>query len=162
MEQIYWLYFGHRSARIFIYNFPRADVLHWQAFLYYDVDPKCYVFVCTAAICSQVVKINICRSYILWFDWSNKNGLILPTGQWYALSAVINDALIMHFLALSCTILHYIAHKVYMKSADEFSDCFWYSWSGSESESPMLLCNGRHAKSEKVGCWWVSSSSGWL
>ena len=28
-----------------------------------------------------------------------KNGLILPTGQWYAPSAVINDALIMHYLA---------------------------------------------------------------
>ena len=34
-----------------------------------------------------------------------KNGHILPTGQWYAPSAVINDALIMHYLALSCTIL---------------------------------------------------------
>ena len=26
----------------------------------------------------------------------------------------------------------------------------------------MLLYNGRHAKSEKVGCWWVTSRSGWL
>ena len=26
----------------------------------------------------------------------NKNGHILPTGEWYAPSAVINDALIMH------------------------------------------------------------------
>merc|ERR1711940_76035 len=27
----------------------------------------------------------------------------------------------------------------------------------------MLLYSGRHAKSEKVGCWcWVSSRSGWL
>ena len=38
-----------------------------------------------------------------------KNSHILPTGQWYAPLAVINDALIMHYLALSCIILHYLA-----------------------------------------------------
>ena len=60
-----------------------------------------------------------------------KNGLILLTGQWYAPSAVINDAwycmvlhriasycivlhtiawyyIILQYLALSCTILHYL------------------------------------------------------
>ena len=63
---------GHRRAIIFIYNFPMADTLHWQAFLYYDVDPNCYVYVCYGASCSQVVIINIYRSYILWFDWSDK------------------------------------------------------------------------------------------
>ena len=31
-----------------------------------------------------------------------KNGLILPTGQWYAPSAVINDALIMPEYARAC------------------------------------------------------------
>ena len=34
-------------------------------------------------------------------DWL-KNGLILPTGQWYAPSAVINDALIMPENARVC------------------------------------------------------------
>jgi len=29
-----------------------------QAFLYYDVDPNCYVYVCYGASCSQVVIIN--------------------------------------------------------------------------------------------------------
>ena len=32
----------------------------------------------------------------------NKNGHILPTGQWYAPSAVINDALIMPEYARVC------------------------------------------------------------
>ena len=38
-----------------------------------------------------------------------KNGLILPTGQWYDPSAVINDAwycLALHGIALCCTVLH--------------------------------------------------------
>ena len=38
-----------------------------------------------------------------------KNGLILPTGQWYAPSAGVNNALIMYYLAISCTILQYLA-----------------------------------------------------
>ena len=41
-----------------------------------------------------------------------KNGLILPTGQWYAPSAVNYSApccTMLHDLALSCTILHYIS-----------------------------------------------------
>ena len=42
---------------------------------------------------------------------NNKNGLILPTGQWYAPSAVINGALIMHYLAQSCTNLPYTAQR---------------------------------------------------
>ena len=57
------------------------------------------------------------------WDYS-KNGHILPTGKWYAPSAVINDAwyymalhgiawycmvlLVLHNLAISCTIFHYI------------------------------------------------------
>ena len=42
----------------------------------------------------------------------NKNGHILPTGQWYALSAVINDAwycIVLHEIALCCIVLHGIA-----------------------------------------------------
>ena len=38
-----------------------------------------------------------------------KNGLILPTGQWYALIAVINDAcycMVLHVIALNCMVLH--------------------------------------------------------
>ena len=41
-----------------------------------------------------------------------KNSHILPTGQWYAPSAVNYSALSctnLHFFALSCTILHYLA-----------------------------------------------------
>ena len=40
--------------------------------------------------------------------------------------------------------------------------CFWYSCSGSESESPMLL--SRTGVIWKSGYWWcwVSSRSGWL
>ena len=43
---------------------------------------------------------------------SLKNGFILPTGQEYAPSAVINDALsrtVLHCLELSCTVLHSLA-----------------------------------------------------
>ena len=53
---------------------------------------------------------------------NNKNGLILPTGQWYAPSAVINDAwycVVLHgiawdfmvsfCIALYCMVLHGIA-----------------------------------------------------
>ena len=43
---------------------------------------------------------------IFHFKFNFENGLILPTGQWYAPSAVIIDALIMRYLELSCTILH--------------------------------------------------------
>ena len=41
-----------------------------------------------------------------------KNGLILPTGQWYAPSAVNNDAwycMVLHGIALYCMVLHGIA-----------------------------------------------------
>ena len=41
-----------------------------------------------------------------------KNGHILPTGQWYAPSAVINDSwycMILHGIALYCIVLHGIA-----------------------------------------------------
>ena len=42
----------------------------------------------------------------------NNNGHILPTGQWYAPSAVINDAwycMILHGNAWYCILLHGIA-----------------------------------------------------
>ena len=38
-----------------------------------------------------------------------KNGLILPTGQWYAPSRVINDAwycMVLHGITLYCMVLH--------------------------------------------------------
>ena len=41
-----------------------------------------------------------------------KNGHILPTGQWYAPSAVINDAwycMVLQGIALYCIVLHDIA-----------------------------------------------------
>ena len=52
----------------------------------------------------RLLNLNLLLSWMLC-----KNGLILPTGQWYAPSTVINDAPIMHYLALSCTVLHYLA-----------------------------------------------------
>merc|ERR1711973_749143 len=79
---------------------------------------------------------------------------------------------ILHYLALSCTILHYLAvmscgtHKIYIKLADESSDCLqialWplYTCSGSESESPVLR-TGVIWKSGVVGGW-ITSRSGWL
>ena len=45
-------------------------------------------------------------------SWDLKNGHILPTGQWYTPSAVINNAwycMVLHYLALSCTNLHHLA-----------------------------------------------------
>ena len=42
----------------------------------------------------------------------DKNGLTLPTGQWYAPSAVINDAwycMVLHGIAWYCIVLHGIA-----------------------------------------------------
>ena len=42
----------------------------------------------------------------------DKNGHILPTGQWYAPPAVINDewyCMILHGIALYCIVLHGIA-----------------------------------------------------
>ena len=41
-----------------------------------------------------------------------KMAIILPTGQWYAPSAVINDAwycMVLHGIALYCMVLHGIA-----------------------------------------------------
>ena len=41
-----------------------------------------------------------------------KNGLILPTGQWYAQSAVINDkwyCMVLHGIEWYCMVLHGIA-----------------------------------------------------
>ena len=64
-------------------------------------------------------------SHFAHMDWGNfmkrpgssekcpfKHGLILPIGQWYAPSAVINDAwycLVLHGIALYCIVLHGIA-----------------------------------------------------
>ena len=95
---------GHRRAIIFIYNFPMADTLHWQAFLYYDVDPNCYVYVCYGASCSQVVIINIHKSYILWFDWSDKKYYHLISGsvKKNQLSGLACTASCIHLLRNNC------------------------------------------------------------
>ena len=57
--------------------------------------------------------------FVSLVDWASirlsiesKNGLILPTGQWYAPSAVINDAwycMVLHGIAWCCMVLHGIA-----------------------------------------------------
>ena len=46
---------------------------------------------------------------------SDKNGHILPTGQWYAPSAVVNDALILHILHI-LHVLHnmHSLHKMHI------------------------------------------------
>ena len=51
-------------------------------------------------------------NYEAAYDESCKNGLILSTGQWYAPSAVINDAwfrMVLHNIAWYCIVLHGIA-----------------------------------------------------
>ena len=50
-------------------------------------------------------KLETCRAEI-------KMAIILPTGQWYAPSAVINDAwycMVLHGIALYCMVLNGIA-----------------------------------------------------
>ena len=51
-------------------------------------------------------------AHIAWPPIIIKMAIILPTGQWYAPSAVINDAwycMVLHGIALSCIALHGIA-----------------------------------------------------
>ena len=55
----------------------------------------------------QTSVILMCSNVLM-----SKMAIILPTGQWYAPSAVINDAwycMILHGIALYCIILHGIA-----------------------------------------------------
>ena len=45
-------------------------------------------------------------------DGKDKNGIILPTGQWYAPSTVNNDvwfSMVLHGIAWYCMVLHDIA-----------------------------------------------------
>ena len=52
------------------------------------------------------------RPWNLNYSEEMKNGLILPTGQWYAPSAVINDAwycMILNGIEWYCIVLHGIA-----------------------------------------------------
>ena len=54
-----------------------------------------------------------------------KNGLILPTGQWYAPSAVINDAcycMVLHGIALYCMVLH--GNALYCRVLHDMSWCY--------------------------------------
>ena len=59
----------------------------------------------------NVISDNCQKASMMW-----KMAIILPTGQWYAPSAVINDAwycivlMVLHGTALSCTIPH-ICHR---------------------------------------------------
>ena len=49
---------------------------------------------------------------LLHTDSALKMAIILPTGQWYAPSTVINDAwycIVLHGIALYCLVLHGIA-----------------------------------------------------
>ena len=58
------------------------------------------------------MHIYIPRCVYLEHSVRSKNGLILPKGQWYAPSAVINDAwycMVLHSIALYCIVLHGIA-----------------------------------------------------
>ena len=99
-----------------------------------------------------------------------KNSHILPTGQWYAPSAVNYSTLsctILHYLALSCTILHYLALSCTISHSLVLSCTILHiRYTCSQQMSPViafdiavvaqkvkvqLLYNGRYAKSEKVG-----------
>ena len=51
-----------------------------------------------------------------------KNGHILPTGQWYAPSAVINDAFIMPEYARACQIMQEYA-RVYQSMPEYVRVC---------------------------------------
>ena len=66
---------------------------HWQRARRY-LDTSCAL---------RVIPIRFCLFngfYVM--PQLNKNGHLLPTGQWYALSAVINDAMIMPEYARVC------------------------------------------------------------
>ena len=72
---------------------------------------------------------------------NKKNGQLLPTGPWYAPSAVINDALIMSEYARACQRMPEYTREC--KSMREYARVCKVvpksSPDGSESESPMLL-----------------------
>ena len=58
------------------------------------------------------------------------------TGQWYAPSAVINDALIMQYIALLCTILHYLALSCTILHYLAVMPCCTHSY--SQQMSPVI------------------------
>ena len=67
-----------------------------------------------------------------------KNGHILPTGQWYAPSVVIKDALIMPGYARACQSKPEYA-RVCQSVPESYQVLPKLSPDGSESESLMLL-----------------------
>ena len=70
-------------------------------------------YICLSSMFTrQCTQIDHNRCSCLLWHHEKKNSHILPTGQWYAPSAVNYSALscpILHYLALSCTIMHYLA-----------------------------------------------------
>ena len=62
---------------------------------------------------TSIAPIRITRKLTLdYLDYLDKNGHILPTGQWYAPSAVINNVwrcIVLHGIAWYCMVLHGIA-----------------------------------------------------
>ena len=86
---------------------------------YWPVIETSILFLCRK-ICVRVVekekfssslKKSNTRKYQNKYNWF-KNGLTLPTGQWYAPSAVIYDAwccMVLHGIAKGCIVLHGIA-----------------------------------------------------
>ena len=65
--------------------------------------------------CDEIMKIPkmaIIMLILIIVVMVIKMAIILPTGQWYAPSAVINDAwycMVLHGIALYCIVLHGIA-----------------------------------------------------
>ena len=102
---------------------------------------------------------------------------MLPAGQWYASSAVINDALIMHYLAVSCTSLHYLALSCTILHYLALSCTILHiRYTCSQQMSPVIAFDiAVVAQKVKVQCcyimadmlnlkkWgWVTNRSGWL
>ena len=58
------------------------------------------------------LSVNMCIFCLAGGMYSNKMAIILPTGQWYTPSAIINDAwycMVLHGIAWYCMVLHCIA-----------------------------------------------------
>ena len=86
-----------------------------------------------------------------------KMAILLPTGQWYAPSAVINNAwycMVLHGIAPSCTVLHHVASEYarvchsmpeYAKVVHKLSPCH----PQVVSKSSLVMPSGTHEASMK-------------
>ena len=96
---------------LIVWRRPEIDKYQVWLILWAVLETLCFWDVCINLLGDNIgieiyldIEIDIdifCKIYInesrsnAWLKIIDKNGHILPTGQWYAPSAVINDALIM-------------------------------------------------------------------